>query len=324
MTFWNFIAMGAATIGVMYFVEIKDFAGFLAMFLILFVTTGVGNGSTYRMIPSIFREEKLREAKGSGESGRAARREGGQYRERRRARIYQRHRRLRRLSDPARLRRVDCRHRRSASGAGSLPGVLRDLPCADLVVLPAQELCRRAQRVSPRRACEDGIVNSRRRAQLVVVGNGMAGMRAVEELLSRAPDRYDITVIGAESAPNYNRILLSSVLAGDKTLDEIVINPQSWYDEHGIRLIAGNRATAIDRDARKVTLADGAVIPYDKLLLATGSKPLAPPIPGLGLAQCPRLPRHCRCRGDDRGRQNGAGARWSSAAACSASKRRGD
>src|SRR5437588_6792625 len=72
VTFWNFIAMGAATIGVMYFVEIKDFTGFLAMFLILFVTTGIGNGSTYRMIPSIFREEKLREAKGSGESGRLA------------------------------------------------------------------------------------------------------------------------------------------------------------------------------------------------------------------------------------------------------------
>jgi len=70
VTFWNFIAMGAATIGVMYFVGIKDFAGFLAMFLILFVTTGIGNGSTYRMIPSIFREEKLREAKGAGESGR--------------------------------------------------------------------------------------------------------------------------------------------------------------------------------------------------------------------------------------------------------------
>ena len=69
VTFWNFIAMGAATLGVMYFVDIKDFAGFLAMFLILFVTTGVGNGSTYRMIPSIFREEKLREAK--GETGRA-------------------------------------------------------------------------------------------------------------------------------------------------------------------------------------------------------------------------------------------------------------
>ena len=59
MTFWNFVAMGAATIGVMYFIEIKSFAGFLAMFLVLFVTTGIGNGSTYRMIPSIFREAKL-------------------------------------------------------------------------------------------------------------------------------------------------------------------------------------------------------------------------------------------------------------------------
>jgi NNP family nitrate/nitrite transporter-like MFS transporter len=71
VTFWNFIAMGAATIGVMYFVGIKDFTGFLSMFLVLFVTTGIGNGSTYRMIPSIFREENLRKAKGSGEQGRA-------------------------------------------------------------------------------------------------------------------------------------------------------------------------------------------------------------------------------------------------------------
>jgi MFS transporter, NNP family, nitrate/nitrite transporter len=71
VTFWNFIAMGAATVGVMYFVDIKNFAGFLAMFLVLFVTTGIGNGSTYRMIPSIFREEKLREAKGLGEAARA-------------------------------------------------------------------------------------------------------------------------------------------------------------------------------------------------------------------------------------------------------------
>src|SRR5262252_517738 len=71
VTFWNFIAMGAATIGVLYFVEIKDFTGFLAMFLVLFVTTGIGNGSTYRMIPSIFREENLQKQKGSGEAGRA-------------------------------------------------------------------------------------------------------------------------------------------------------------------------------------------------------------------------------------------------------------
>jgi NNP family nitrate/nitrite transporter-like MFS transporter len=72
VTFWNFVAMGLATMGVMYYVDVKSFPGFLAMFLVLFVTTGIGNGSTFRMIPSIFREERLREAKGSGESGRAA------------------------------------------------------------------------------------------------------------------------------------------------------------------------------------------------------------------------------------------------------------
>src|ERR1700737_3466954 len=120
-----------------------------------------------------------------------------------------------------------------------------------------------------------------RRPRLVVVGNGMAGMRAVEELIARAPERFDITVIGAEPHPNYNRILLSAVLAGEKTLDEIVVNPHGWYAGHGIRLLAGTRATAIDRAARRIALADGASLPYDKLLLATGSKPLAPPVPGL-------------------------------------------
>ncbi|HEV2956211.1 MAG TPA: FAD-dependent oxidoreductase [Xanthobacteraceae bacterium] len=121
------------------------------------------------------------------------------------------------------------------------------------------------------------------RARLVVVGNGMAGMRAVEELLARAPDRFAITVIGAEPHVNYSRILLSAVLAGEKSLDEIVINARDWYDRHGIRLLAGTRAEAIDRAAREVVLAGGGAVPYDKLLLATGSRPLAPPIPGLGL-----------------------------------------
>jgi nitrite reductase (NADH) large subunit len=121
------------------------------------------------------------------------------------------------------------------------------------------------------------------RPRLVVVGNGMAGMRAVEELLARAPGRFAITVIGAEPQTNYNRIQLSAVLAGDKTLDDIVINAPSWYDAHGICLIAGNRAVAIDRQMRHVALGDGSLVTYDKLLLATGSKPMAPPIPGLGL-----------------------------------------
>jgi nitrite reductase (NADH) large subunit len=118
--------------------------------------------------------------------------------------------------------------------------------------------------------------------RLVVVGNGMAAMRTVEELLTRS-SRYDITVIGAEPHANYNRIMLSSVLAGEKTVDEIVINPRAWYDEHGVMLLTGNPATAIDRAAKTVSLAGAADIPYDKLLLGTGSKPLAPPIPGLGL-----------------------------------------
>lgn len=121
------------------------------------------------------------------------------------------------------------------------------------------------------------------RQRLVVIGNGMAGMRTVEELLARTPHRYDITVIGAEPHPNYDRILLSSVLAGEKLIEQIVINPRGWYEERGIRLVAGDPAAAIDRAARTVTTASGLVLSYDRLLLATGSKPLAPPIPGLGL-----------------------------------------
>jgi nitrite reductase (NADH) large subunit len=119
--------------------------------------------------------------------------------------------------------------------------------------------------------------------RLLVIGNGMAGMRAVEELVARAADRYDITVLGAEPHPNYNRILLSSVLAGEKQLEEIVIHPRGWYEEHGVTLIAGDPAVAIDPRARIVTSSAGRVLPYDKLLLATGSKPIVPPIPGLQL-----------------------------------------
>ena len=119
--------------------------------------------------------------------------------------------------------------------------------------------------------------------RLIVVGNGMAAMRTVEELLARDPTRYQITVIGAEPHANYNRIMLSSVLAGEKSVDDIVINPRAWYDEHGVTLLSGSPATAIDRAAKTVTIGGGCRLPYDTLLLGTGSKPLAPPIPGLGL-----------------------------------------
>jgi nitrite reductase (NADH) large subunit len=121
------------------------------------------------------------------------------------------------------------------------------------------------------------------REKLVVVGNGMAGMRTVEELLKRAPDRYQITVFGAEPHVNYDRILLSSVLAGEKELDQIVINPRSWYDTHGIALVTSDPVLSIDRTAQAVTSRLGRCESYDRLLLATGSRPIAPPIPGLEL-----------------------------------------
>ncbi len=117
--------------------------------------------------------------------------------------------------------------------------------------------------------------------RLVVVGNGMAGMRTVEEVLKRAPGVYDITVFGAEPHPNYNRIMLSSVLAGEKTLADTVINSREWYADNGIALLTGDPVVTIDRTARTVSSASGKTVAYDVLLLASGSKPLVPPLPGL-------------------------------------------
>jgi nitrite reductase (NADH) large subunit len=119
--------------------------------------------------------------------------------------------------------------------------------------------------------------------KLVVIGNGMAGMRTVEELLKRNPGRYDITVFGAEPHVNYDRIMLSSVLAGEKDLDQIVINSRDWYAENRITLHTGDPVTAIDRVARRVTSASGLEVGYDRLLIATGSRPIVPPLPGLNL-----------------------------------------
>ena len=93
--------------------------------------------------------------------------------------------------------------------------------------------------------------------KLVVIGNGMAGIRAVEELLKLAPELYDITVFGAEPHPNYNRILLSPVLSGEQTLDQIVLNPIEWYAEHGITLHLGKKVTDVNRRKRLVVAEDG-------------------------------------------------------------------
>ena len=121
------------------------------------------------------------------------------------------------------------------------------------------------------------------RPRLVVVGNGMAGVRTLEELLDLAPDRYDITVFGAEAHPNYNRILLSPVLAGEQTLDDIILNGLDWYREHGVRLHLGKRVVQIDRVARVVVADDGTRESYDRLLLATGSNPFVLHVPGADL-----------------------------------------
>ncbi len=116
--------------------------------------------------------------------------------------------------------------------------------------------------------------------KLVLIGNGMAGMRAIEELLDIAPEMYDITVFGAEPYGNYNRILLSPVLAGEKTIDDIMLNDEQWYADNGIALHKGKKVSSIDRRNRKVIAEDGTTEEYDRLLLATGSNPFIIPVPG--------------------------------------------
>lgn len=117
--------------------------------------------------------------------------------------------------------------------------------------------------------------------RLVVVGNGMAGVACVEQILKHAP-KFDITIFGDETHVNYNRILLSAVLAGEKTQDDIILNRVEWYQDHGIRLHLGVRITDVDSRAKTVTGDDGQTTPFDKLLLATGSIPFIPPMEGAG------------------------------------------
>lgn len=140
-----------------------------------------------------------------------------------------------------------------------------------------------------------------KKEKLLVIGNGMAGARVVEEILKRARDRFDITMFGAEPYGNYNRILLSNVLNGSQEATEIFMNPLAWYEENGVRLHAGVRATEIDRE-RKVVIGtplkkdalayavdataepNGTSIeePYDHVIIAAGSRPFVPPLNGFG------------------------------------------
>ena len=118
------------------------------------------------------------------------------------------------------------------------------------------------------------------RRHLVVVGNGMAGMACLDAILKRKPN-FKVTVLSEEPYYNYNRILLSSVLAGDKSIEDIYINAKEWYDANDIMLCRGVKAVDIDPKNKIVFTESGSSIPYDLLLLATGSNPFVPPIDGV-------------------------------------------
>ena len=122
-----------------------------------------------------------------------------------------------------------------------------------------------------------------KKLKLVMVGNGMAGVRTLEELRKIAPDIYDITVFGAEPYANYNRILLSPVLAGEQTIKDIMLNDEDWYVDNGITLHLGKKIVTIDRVKRVVIADDGTTAEYDRLLMATGSNPFMLPVPGKDL-----------------------------------------
>jgi nitrite reductase (NADH) large subunit len=120
--------------------------------------------------------------------------------------------------------------------------------------------------------------------KLVVIGNGMAPGRMLENLLEAAPDAYDVVIFNAEPRVNYDRIMLSPVLSGEKTFEQIVIHGDGWYIKHGITLYKGVKITEIDRAAKTVTSNTGVVETYDKLVIATGSVPFIIPVPGNTLA----------------------------------------
>ena len=114
--------------------------------------------------------------------------------------------------------------------------------------------------------------------KLAAIGNGMAGIRTIEELLKIAPEKYEIMVFGTEPHPNYNRILLSPVLAGEQTIKDIVLNDWNWYKGNGINLITGETITEIHRTRSELTTASGEKHKYDRLLIATDSNRFILPI----------------------------------------------
>ncbi|MGV3244737.1 nitrite reductase large subunit NirB [Staphylococcus sp. 11262D007BW] len=118
------------------------------------------------------------------------------------------------------------------------------------------------------------------KTKLLMIGNGMAGVRTIEEILERDPDQFEITIIGKEPYPNYNRIMLSNILQNKMTIEETIMNPYEWYEEHNIRLITGDKVVKINRDEQNVETEQGKVVEYDKMIIATGSNSFILPIDG--------------------------------------------
>jgi nitrite reductase (NADH) large subunit len=119
------------------------------------------------------------------------------------------------------------------------------------------------------------------REKLIVIGNGMAGIKCLDEIIKLSPSKFQITVFGSEKHPNYNRILLSKVLQGDSSIDSIVINDWSWYEERNIRLFTGETVVQIDTSSQQVITLSGICAEYDHLIIATGSSAFIPPITGV-------------------------------------------
>lgn len=116
--------------------------------------------------------------------------------------------------------------------------------------------------------------------KLVIVGNGMAPGRALEKLFATAPDQYEVTIFNAESRVNYDRIMLSPVLSGEKAFEDIIIHNDDWYKEHNVTLHKGHKVSNIDRTKKQVTSEGGITATYDKLIISTGSLPFIIPLPG--------------------------------------------
>lgn len=118
------------------------------------------------------------------------------------------------------------------------------------------------------------------KTKLLMIGNGMAGVRTIEEILERDPDKFDITIIGKEPYPNYNRIMLSNILQNKMTVEETIMNPYEWYEEHNIQLITGDKVIKINREEQNVETESSRVVSYDQMIIATGSDSFILPIDG--------------------------------------------